>query len=258
MLAKPADAQNFVVDVSSAEFLQQEGSVQQRPSGQQAGLCPGPGHPIDPVVANDLTCCCDIATELVTYTSHLLTCRAPSACNGKCVTNVKSCNVSYNEPIAAPKSPSGPAKPADIKVSVVNGEKEPLLVTLRDADSNAVIADRTLWNDAPFAVTLNNKGGKGHLKWAVSTIPAGLSTAFLNFIPWDGASQYAVGANVVLGGDYYRAIKASQHVTPPNAEYWQPVSVPGPKPGAKSKCGEGDADNLTTGAKVILKASHSC
>src|ERR1700674_3186274 len=65
MLAKPADAQNFVVDVSSAEFLQQEGSVQQQPSGQQAGLCPGPGHPIDPVVANDLTCCCDIATELV-------------------------------------------------------------------------------------------------------------------------------------------------------------------------------------------------
>jgi hypothetical protein len=160
--------------------------------------------------------------------------------------------------VAAP-TPPPPAKAPDIKISVVNGESEPLLVTLWDVDSNSVIADTTLRNASPLAVTLNNKGGKGHLRWAVSTIQAGQSTSFLRFIPWDGASQYAVGAYVVYAGDYYRAIKASQHVMPPNAEYWQELRDPTrPSPGAKpARCGEGDG-NLATGEKVILKASHAC
>jgi hypothetical protein len=161
--------------------------------------------------------------------------------------------------VAAPTPPSTPAKAADIKISVINGESEPLLATLWDVDSNSVIADTTLRNAAPFAVTLNNKGGKGHLRWAVSTIRAGQSTSFIRFIPWDGASPYAVDAYVVYGGKYYRAIKASQHVMPPNVEYWEGLPDPTrPSPGAKAaRCGEGDG-NFATGEKVILKASHAC
>src|SRR5581483_10933039 len=115
---------------------------------------------------------------------------------------------------ASPTPPPSPTKPVDIKLSVVNGESVPLLITLWDVDKNGVIADRTLLNSQPFPVTLNNKEGKGHLRWAVSTIPSGLSTAFLKFAPWDGTFNYTIGANVVLGGKYYRAIKTSQHVTP--------------------------------------------
>jgi hypothetical protein len=261
MLAKPAEAQNFVVDVNSAEFLQEPANVQQQGSAQQGGLCPYK-EALSSEKGN--TCCCDRPfDDGAGPILHDLICMAPSACTsnrGKCVTNVTSCRI-YQEarPTPKPAPPAGPTKPVDIKVSVVNGESEPLLITLRDADSNVVIADHTLWNSDPFAVTLNNKGGKGHLKWAASTIPAGLSTAFSNFAPWDGASQYAVGANVVLAGDYYRAIKASQHVMPPNAEYWQQLlTIDKSKPGAKPKCGEGDVDNLATGAKVVLKVSRSC
>ena len=43
---------------------------------------------------------------------------------------VEVTSAEFLEEVAAPKPP---AKPADIKVSVVNGESEPLLVTIRDA-----------------------------------------------------------------------------------------------------------------------------
>lgn len=169
---------------------------------------------------------------------------------------VEITSAEFLEEVAAPKPP---AKPADIKVSIINGESEPLLVTVRDVNGNAVIADRTLWNSAPFAITVTNKGGKGHLKWAVSTIPAGLSTSFLKFAPWDGASKYDVGAFVVLAGSYYRAIKPSQHVSPPNSEYWQELTtIDRSKPGAKAKCGDGDADNLGPDAKITVKVSRAC
>ena len=40
---KPAEAQNFAIDVSSAEFVGQPAAAP--PPGEQAGLCPGPGRP---------------------------------------------------------------------------------------------------------------------------------------------------------------------------------------------------------------------
>jgi hypothetical protein len=171
---------------------------------------------------------------------------------------VEITSAEFLEEVVAPKPP---AKPADIKVSVVNGESEPLLVTIRDANDNSVVADRTLWNADPYEVRLTTKAGKGRLNWGVSTIPAGQSTAILRFIPWDGASKYDVGATVVYASKYYRAIKASQHIMPPNDEYWrQDLSIDKSTPAAKAKakCGEGSADDLTAGAKVVLKASHGC
>jgi hypothetical protein len=257
MLAKPNEAQNFVVDVTTAEFLPLPAAAQPPSSSGQAGLCPGPGRPVTEE-AKQWTCCCDVARDYGTRVSHLLTCTHPSACQGKCVTNVKQCYVSYDETVA-PKPAPASVKPPDIKVNVVNGESQPLLVTLWDVDTNAVIADRTLWNDAPYPVTLHNKDGKGHLKWAVATLRQGQSTSMLKFIPWDGSSTYHTGDYVVLGGSYYRATKDSQHVTPPNDAYWQPMSDPTKaSPGAKpSMCGEGNA-TYSNGDKVVLKASHSC
>lgn len=123
---------------------------------------------------------------------------------------VEVTSAEFFEEVAAPKPP---AKPADIKVSVVNGESEPLLVTIRDANDNSVVADRTLWNADPYEVRLTTKAGKGRLNWGVSTM---------------------------------KDKSGESHSSKP-------------KSGEKSlRCGEGSVDNLTAGAKVVLKASHGC
>jgi len=190
---KPAEAQNFAVDVSSAEFLGQPAAAP-APPGEQAGLCPGPGRPIDPVLVKGMTCCCETTSEISNRITHYLVCGFPDACRGKCVTNVKACNTQYEEVVAA-KPPPAPTRPPEIKLSVVNGESEPLLVTLWDVETNGVIADRTLWNDSPFPVTLNAKGGKGHLRWAVSTKPKpGAKYARCG----EGDGSYATGEKVML------------------------------------------------------------
>ncbi len=123
---------------------------------------------------------------------------------------VEITSAEFLEEAAAPKPP---AKPAVLKVSVVNGEPEPLLITIRDTNDNSVVADRTLWNASPYEVTLTSKAGKGRLNWAVSTM---------------------------------KNKSSESHSSKP-------------KPGEKSlRCGEGSVDNLTAGAKVVLKASHGC
>jgi hypothetical protein len=75
--------------------------------------------------------------------------------------------------VAAPKPPSAPAKAPDIKVTVVNGDSVGLIVTLSDAIANQTIVNRMLGINNTLDVTLDNKGGKGHLKGVVYTASGG-------------------------------------------------------------------------------------
>ena len=66
----------------------------------------------------------------------------------------------FLEEAAAPKPP---AKAADIKVNVVNGDSVGLIVQVAAAGSgHEVVSARTLGINNTLEVTLDSKGGKGH------------------------------------------------------------------------------------------------
>jgi hypothetical protein len=172
---------------------------------------------------------------------------------------VEITSAEFLEEVVAPKPP---AKPADIKVSVVNGDSVGLIVRVVDAGAgHEVVSPRMLGINNTLEVTLDNKGGKGHLKWEVYTLRQGQSSSMLRFTVWNDYDTYEKGVGVVLVGTekYFVALKQSKNVKPPNAEYWEGVTNPNAaNPGAPpARCGEGDG-NYATGEKVIIKTSHVC
>lgn len=182
---------------------------------------------------------------------------------------VEITSAEFLEEAAAPKPPAKPAdvkpadvKPAGIKVSVVNGDTVGLIVQVVDVVAgHEVVSARMLGIQNALDVTLDNKGGKGHVKWEVYTLRQGQSSSMLRFDGWNDYNTYEKGQGVVLVGTehYFVALKQSKNIKPPNAEYWQGVSNPfAASPGAPpARCGEGDG-LYAAGDKVIMKTSHVC
>jgi hypothetical protein len=85
----------------------------------------------------------------------------------------------FLQEVAAPHSPSTPTAPLpQIKLSVVNGDSAELIVQVVDAGAgHEVVSPRTLGINNTLEVTLDNKGGKGHLKWEVYTLRQGHGAA---------------------------------------------------------------------------------